>query len=239
MRCQVVCYAFVDVKAKGPECRCAGKEGRQGFDGGPNRRGTRGIRPAGRQGWRKGAGEGSYESRARGDRAESGGSTVGEEGLAGSCLSGCFSKPQPVVFAARPASARSTWYPARRPIAGLVGPSICPKSAPDPASAQPQCDRLTGVAKRRHTPPRVTAIYGGLLKQPDKQERASESPHTFGTKYACAISDAWSRKWGGSLTRISHRGLWERRFPLAEVSSWGGLDPDGIKRCPHSAWKLG
>src|ERR1017187_6722051 len=41
------------------------------------------------------------------------------------------------------------------------------------------------------------------------------------------------------LTRISHRGLWERRFPLAEVSSWGGLDPDGIKRCPHSAWKLG
>src|ERR1017187_2215611 len=29
--------------------------------------------------------------------------------------------------------------------------------------------------------------------------------------------------------------LWERRFPLAEVSSWGGLDPDGIKRCPHSA----
>src|ERR1017187_302188 len=82
MRCQVVCYAFVDVKAKGPECRCAGKEGRQGFDGGPNRRGTRGIRPAGRQGWRKGAGEGSYESRARGDRAKSGGSTVGEKGLA-------------------------------------------------------------------------------------------------------------------------------------------------------------
>src|ERR1017187_2559288 len=41
------------------------------------------------------------------------------------------------------------------------------------------------------------------------------------------------------LARISHRGLWEGRFPLAEVSSWGGLDPDGIKRCPHSAWKLG
>src|ERR1035441_7206591 len=41
------------------------------------------------------------------------------------------------------------------------------------------------------------------------------------------------------LARISHRGLWERRFPLAEVLSWGGLDPDGIKRCPHSAWKLG
>ena len=41
------------------------------------------------------------------------------------------------------------------------------------------------------------------------------------------------------LARISHRGLWERRFPLAEVSSWGGLDPDGIKKCLHSAWKLG
>jgi hypothetical protein len=56
---------------------------------------------------------------------------------------------------------------------------------------------------------------------------------------AKALAVGLSNRYFKSLARISHRGLWERRFPLAEVSSWGGLDPDGIKRCPHSAWKLG
>src|ERR1035437_3105424 len=79
---QIVCYALVDVKPEKSARGCSGKEGRQGFNGRPNRKGTRGIRPARRQGWREGAGEGSYESPAHGDRAESGGSAVGVEGLA-------------------------------------------------------------------------------------------------------------------------------------------------------------
>ena len=56
---------------------------------------------------------------------------------------------------------------------GLWAPP-CPKSATDQAlSAQPQCDRLTARRSVGTRPPLVTATYGGLLKQPDKQESRS------------------------------------------------------------------
>ena len=76
-----MCYSLGHVDPKEPARSCAGKEGRRGFDEGPNREGTRRIRTAGRQSWRTGAGEDSYESQARRDSAEGGGGAVGEEGL--------------------------------------------------------------------------------------------------------------------------------------------------------------
>ena len=42
----------------------------------------------------------------------------------------------------------------------------------------------------------------------------------------------------GANPHISH-GFWERRFPLAGVSSWGGFGLDAVGRGPHSAWKPG
>jgi len=96
--------------------------------------------------------------------------------LVGFCLSGCFSKPQYMVFVAWPASARSTLRRDRRPAAGLVRPSmpeICP------GRARPVKRGATGPQARRSIGLHLqwpTTISGGLLKQPDKHEPATISP---------------------------------------------------------------
>ena len=100
---------------------------------------------------------------------------AGEE-LASSCLYGCFSRPQYVVFAAKLADESLDSGRDRRPITGLVRPlqprTLLQTGTPPPSRGAAGPQRL-GTSRPAC---RCTTTSGGLLKQPDKQKLASYFP---------------------------------------------------------------
>jgi len=88
--------------------------------------------------------------------------------LAAFCLSGCFSKPQQIVFATKATDAK--FWPRQRPplmgfprkahVSGVPG-----TQGPIPVRRNPQAQRKGWQHELS-----LTATSCGLLKQPDKQE---------------------------------------------------------------------
>jgi hypothetical protein len=92
--------------------------------------------------------------------------------LDGSCLYGCFSRTQYVVFAAKLADARSKLGRDRSHVAGACAP-IQPRTLVRTGTFRSTAVRQACKAPTVGThPPLLTTTSGGLLKQPYKQETA-------------------------------------------------------------------
>ena len=93
---------------------------------------------------------------------------LGLPNLARFCLSGCFSRPQQIVFATKATDAKF-WPRQRPPLMGFPGKAyvsgVPGTQGPIPVRRNPQAQRKGWQHELS-----LTATSCGLLKQPDKQE---------------------------------------------------------------------